>query len=114
MQAVLKPASARPKAARRPEPPAPTTMASYSWSYKVYQTCANSSIAERTYNDRVFVANERGSFLRPEGRVSDNSRYTTVSLLKICGAEIFSHIPAGLVEEKVLVWFFNALENWIA
>jgi hypothetical protein len=30
MHAVLKPASARPKAARRPEPPAPTTMASYS------------------------------------------------------------------------------------
>jgi len=34
MQAVLKPASARPKAARRPAPPAPTTMASYSWSCK--------------------------------------------------------------------------------
>jgi hypothetical protein len=33
MQAVLNPASARPKAARRPAPPAPTTTASYSWSY---------------------------------------------------------------------------------
>jgi hypothetical protein len=79
----------------------------------VYQTCANSSIAGCTYNDRVFVANERRSFLRPEGRVCNNSRYTAVSL-KICGAETLSHMPAGLVEEKVLVWFFNALENWIA
>lgn len=34
IQAVLKPASARPKAARRPAPPAPTTIASYSWSYR--------------------------------------------------------------------------------
>ncbi len=32
MQAVLKPASERPIAARRPAPPAPTTIASYSWS----------------------------------------------------------------------------------
>ena len=30
MHAVLKPASERPKAALRPAPPAPTTMASYS------------------------------------------------------------------------------------
>jgi hypothetical protein len=45
--------------------------------------------------------------------VCDNSRYTTVSL-KICGAETLGHTPAGLVEEKVLVWFFNALESWIA
>lgn len=36
MHAVLKPASARPKAARRPEPPAPTTTASYSWSMTGY------------------------------------------------------------------------------
>merc|ERR1711963_1048323 len=36
IQAVLKPASARPKAARRPEPPAPTTSASYSWSMTGY------------------------------------------------------------------------------
>ena len=36
MQAVLKPASASPKAARRPAPPAPTTMASYSWSITGY------------------------------------------------------------------------------
>jgi hypothetical protein len=36
MHAVLKPASASPKAARRPEPPAPTTMASYSWSTTGY------------------------------------------------------------------------------
>jgi hypothetical protein len=36
MQAVLKPASARPKAARRPAPPAPTTIASYSWSMTGY------------------------------------------------------------------------------
>ena len=43
----------------------------------------------------------------------DNSRYTIVSL-KIRGAETLSHIPAGLDDEKVLVWFFNALENWIA
>jgi hypothetical protein len=42
--------------------------------------------------------------------VCDNSRYTTVSL-KLCGAETLNHIPAGLVEEKVLVWLFNALEN---
>merc|ERR1719223_327902 len=31
MQAVLKPLEARPNAARRPAPPAPTTTASYSW-----------------------------------------------------------------------------------
>jgi hypothetical protein len=36
IQAVLKPASARPKAARRPAPPAPTTIASYSWSITGY------------------------------------------------------------------------------
>ena len=36
MQAVLKPASARPNAARRPAPPAPTTTASYSWSMTGY------------------------------------------------------------------------------
>lgn len=36
MQAVLKPASARPNAARRPDPPAPTTTASYSWSMTGY------------------------------------------------------------------------------
>ena len=35
MQAVLKPASERPKAARRPAPPAPTTIASYVWSITV-------------------------------------------------------------------------------
>ena len=32
MQAVFRPASAQPIAARRPAPPAPTTTASYSWS----------------------------------------------------------------------------------
>lgn len=32
MQAVLRPASAHPIAARSPAPPAPTTTASYSWS----------------------------------------------------------------------------------
>jgi len=32
IHAVLNPASARPKAALRPAPPAPTTTASYSWS----------------------------------------------------------------------------------
>lgn len=36
MHAVLKPASARPNAARRPAPPAPTTTASYSWSMTGY------------------------------------------------------------------------------
>jgi hypothetical protein len=36
IQAVLKPASARPKAALRPAPPAPTTRASYSWSMTGY------------------------------------------------------------------------------
>jgi len=36
MHAVLKPASDRPKAALRPAPPAPTTIASYSWSMTVY------------------------------------------------------------------------------
>ena len=36
MHAVLKPASANPKAARKPDPPAPTTRASYSWSMTGY------------------------------------------------------------------------------
>ena len=34
--AALKPCSARPTAARRPAPPAPMTMASYSWSITAY------------------------------------------------------------------------------
>ena len=47
MHAVLKPASARPKAARRPEPPAPTTRASYSWSYeRVSERSTCESMAE--------------------------------------------------------------------
>merc|ERR1719491_2910049 len=36
MTAVLKPSSTRPKAARRPAPPAPTTTASYWWSTTGY------------------------------------------------------------------------------
>jgi hypothetical protein len=36
IQAVLNPASARPNAALNPAPPAPTTMASYSWSITGY------------------------------------------------------------------------------
>lgn len=49
MQAVLKPASARPNAARRPDPPAPTTMASYSWSTTGYllPTKGEASFARR-------------------------------------------------------------------
>ena len=35
-QAVLNPCSTRPKAARRPAPPAPTTTASKVWSTTVY------------------------------------------------------------------------------
>ena len=35
-QATLKPASAKPNAARRPAPPAPTTTASNEWSTIVY------------------------------------------------------------------------------
>merc|ERR1719421_1897351 len=37
MHAVLNPCSARPKAARSPAPPAPTTTASYSWSMMLYE-----------------------------------------------------------------------------
>lgn len=40
MQAVLKPASVRPKAARRPAPPAPTTTASNSWSMMAAELAA--------------------------------------------------------------------------
>jgi len=36
IQAVLKPASDKPKAALKPAPPAPTTTASYSWSMISY------------------------------------------------------------------------------
>merc|ERR1719264_2420062 len=36
MTAVLKPSCTRPKAARSPAPPAPTTTASYSWSTTGY------------------------------------------------------------------------------
>lgn len=36
MQAVLSPASDSPRAALNPAPPAPTTMASYSWSVTLY------------------------------------------------------------------------------
>jgi len=35
MHAVLNPASESPNAALRPAPPAPTTIASYSWSITV-------------------------------------------------------------------------------
>jgi len=35
IQAVLNPASERPNAALNPAPPAPTTIASYSWSITV-------------------------------------------------------------------------------
>merc|ERR1712093_658445 len=41
IHAVLKPASARPNAARRPAPPAPTTIASYSWSTTGYLLVSN-------------------------------------------------------------------------
>ncbi len=34
MQAVFSPAAAQPRAARRPEPPAPTTTTSNRWSMK--------------------------------------------------------------------------------
>ena len=36
MQAVFRPAWAQPSAARRPEPPAPTTTTSNLWSMKLY------------------------------------------------------------------------------
>merc|ERR1719237_1475394 len=42
MTAVLKPSSTRPKAARSPAPPAPTTTASYSWSTTGYSRVMSS------------------------------------------------------------------------
>jgi hypothetical protein len=41
MQAVLKPCSESPIAARSPAPPAPTTTASYVWSTTVYDDCTH-------------------------------------------------------------------------
>ena len=111
---MLKPASARPNAARRPAPPAPTTMASYSWSYPISSAMPISFVAQYTYNDRVFVANKRRRFFRSEWRVCDNSSCNEVRLmikLIIKCAEDPERIPAGLVDEKDLVWLLNACVN---
>jgi hypothetical protein len=55
MHAILKPASARPNAARRPEPPAPTTIASYSWSIMGYEWSGRdgASLARRGWVEKV-------------------------------------------------------------
>ena len=80
MQAVLKPASARPKAARRPAPPAPTTIASYSWSC-FHPESIGSALSTRlwivgsgsTYDHRVLAAEEGRSLLCTERAVSDDA-----------------------------------------
>jgi hypothetical protein len=66
IQAVLKPASARPKAARRPAPPAPTTIASYSWSMTGYFEEMN---PEASFARRLSVPN-----MRAAGRVEEKFR----------------------------------------
>ena len=73
IQAVLKPASARPKAARRPAPPAPTTMASYSWSITGYllEMKPEASLALR-----FSVAK-----MRAAGRVDEKARDDGVRML---------------------------------
>ncbi len=63
MHAVLKPASARPNAARSPAPPAPTTSASYSWSYEIAWVCSAGQCSQSTYDNGIFVVYEwRGFF----------------------------------------------------
>lgn len=85
IHAVLKPASAKPNAARRPAPPAPTTMASYSWSYdsSVPRT-PESSVDCGTYNYGIFAAHarKRRSLLRPERRMCDDPCYDPVSRVR--------------------------------
>jgi hypothetical protein len=65
-----------------------------------------------TYNDWVFVADEGGCFLCSEGGVCDDSSYRWCVSNGIHVPDPYSNVPAGLVEEKVLVWFFNAFENY--
>lgn len=76
MQAVLKPASARPKAARKPAPPAPTTIASYSWSMTGYldEMKPDASLALR-----FSVAK-----MRAAGRVDEKAREGVRKLLESC------------------------------
>lgn len=56
--AALKPSSLRPTAARRPAPPAPTTMASYSWSITWYSALPKARVkpcvkdTDRPFRDR--------------------------------------------------------------
>jgi hypothetical protein len=56
MHAVLKPASARPNAALRPEPPAPITIASYSWSIMGYEYArgGGGSLARRGWVEKLW------------------------------------------------------------
>lgn len=78
MQAVLSPASASPKAARSPAPPAPTTMASYCKREDEHRT--RESLAGRDGGKAHLVLNERvlardGSLQESKGdRVSFPSR----------------------------------------
>jgi hypothetical protein len=76
MQAVLKPASARPKAARRPAPPAPTTMASYSWSMTGYLLEMK---PDASFALRFPVPN-----MRCAGRVEEKARVVGRKLLASC------------------------------
>ena len=77
IQAVLKPASARPKAARRPAPPAPTTMASYSWSMTGYVLEIK---PEASLAFRFSVAK-----MRAAGRVDEKARDGVRMLFESCG-----------------------------
>lgn len=54
MQATLKPWEARPKAARRPAPPAPMTMQSYLWSTTWYEESVERARWDVRGRNRVF------------------------------------------------------------
>jgi hypothetical protein len=98
MHAVLNPASARPKAARRPAPPAPTTIASYSWSYTCRLLAAVRSTsfkgAERTTTGYLLLTKGEASFARSgwlaktRARGSERCQSSCCFVMRNLGSEV--------------------------
>ena len=106
MHAVLNPASARPNAARSPEPPAPTTTASYSWSYMLVNWWSlgrsQSGGGERTMTGYLLLTKGDASFARRGWFAMTLAVRSFISAV-LTWLNVSKDLPAGLVTENALV-----------
>lgn len=102
IRAVLNPFCTRPKAARRPEPPAPTTTASNSWSITLYALEMAPVLIEASFLpvEWTFLLALSGLAYKLNSKISSNDTWcirmdhngtfevTCVNLLSKCGRMI--------------------------